>query len=111
VQLWQIVLASVCGIIFGVFIGILAYYLIFRFVYYDRVTLLGVFRALFVRRHKITSSSYPASPSGKKHEVFPVVEDRARESLLRLLAEFERNCRTAREFSGDNGALADRFEE
>jgi hypothetical protein len=122
VQLWQIVLASVCGILFGVSIGILAYYLVFRFVYYDRITLLGVFRVLFTRRPKATSSSYPASPSGKKDEVFPVVEeqpasppvvkeparllppveDRPGESLLGLLAEFERNCRTAREFSGDN---------
>jgi hypothetical protein len=122
VQLWQIVLAVVCAIFLGVVIGIFVSYLLFRFVDNYRVTLPGVFRALFARRPKATSSSYLASPSDKKQEVLPAVEeqpilppvvkeparvltaieDREGDSILSLFAELERNRKTAREFSGDN---------
>jgi hypothetical protein len=119
---WQIVLASVCGIFGGVVIGVFVLYLVFRFVDHYPITLLGVFRILVVKRPKATSSSYLAPPSDKKHEavpaieeqptsppvvkeparVLPAVEDHGAKSILRLLSECERNCKTAKEFSGDN---------
>jgi uncharacterized protein YneF (UPF0154 family) len=122
VQLLKIVLALVCTIPAGVVIGVFVSYLVFRFVDNYPVTLLAVFRVLFAKRPKTTSSSHLASPSDKKHKAFPAiqelstpprvvkeparvlptVEDRGEESLLGLLAELKRNCKTAKEFSGDN---------
>jgi hypothetical protein len=119
---WQIVLASVCGIFAGVLVGVLVLYLVFRFVDHYPITLLGVFRILVAKRPKATSSSHLAPPSDRKHEalpaieeqptsppvlkeparVLPAVENHGEESALRLLAELERNYKTAKEFSGDN---------
>lgn len=120
--MWQIVLASVCGIFGGVVVGVFVLYLVFRFVDHYPITLLGVFRILVVKRPKATSSSYLAPPSDKKHEAVPAIEEQptsppvvkeparvlravendGEESALRLLAELKRNCKAAKEFSGDN---------
>jgi hypothetical protein len=119
---WQVVLASVGTILAGVFIGVFVGYLLFRFLYNYPITLASTFRILIGKRPKSASSSDLASLSDNKHEillpievqltppqvvresakVLPPAEDRGGESMLRLLAEFERNCTTAREFSGDN---------
>jgi hypothetical protein len=119
---WQLVLASVCGIFAGVFIGVFVSYLLFRFVDNYPVTLATTFLILLGKRPKSASSSDLASLSDNKHEALPPIEvqltpprmvkesaktlppaeDRGGESMLRLLAEFERNYTTARGFSGDN---------
>jgi hypothetical protein len=119
---WQIVLAAVCGILAGVVVGVLVSYLVFRFVNHYPITLLHLFPILVAKRPKTTSLSDLASPSGRKDEapiaieeqptsppvgrepakILPAIKDHGAESILRLLTEFERNYKIAKEFSGGN---------